>query len=188
MPSSGPERLVVVLGYSRGRKGELHPICAARLEHAAALAGENDVVLLSGWSRHSTALPEAELMRRAWPGATDALVCDPDARITAENAANAAAHARDLGVSDVVVVTSRWHRLRAGILFRSLLPDVRVSVEGARHAGASAGAAARARRLPARALPARPSAAPGGRAQRNRFLRRVRKPPRGSRRSTTGSS
>jgi uncharacterized SAM-binding protein YcdF (DUF218 family) len=132
MPSSGPKRLVVVLGYSRGRRGKLHPICAARLEHAAALAGENDVVLLSGWSRHSAALPEAELMRRAWPGATEALVCDPDARITAENAANAAAHARDLGVSDVVVVTSRWHRLRAGILFRSLLPDVRVSVEGAR--------------------------------------------------------
>jgi hypothetical protein len=131
MPSSAPERLVVVLGYSRGRKGELHPICAARLEHAAALAGANDVVLLSGWSRHPTALPEAELMRRAWTGATEGLICDPDARITAENAANAAAHARELGVSDVVVVTSRWHRLRAGILFRSLLPGVHVSVAGA---------------------------------------------------------
>ena len=131
MPSSAPERLVVVLGYSRGRKGELHPICAARLEHAAALAGENDVVLLSGWSRHPTALPEAELMRRAWPGATDALVCDPDARITAENAANAAAHARELGVGDVIVVTSRWHAPRAGILFRRLLPGVRVTVSGA---------------------------------------------------------
>ena len=132
MPSSAPERLVVVLGYSRGRKGELHPICAARLEHAAALVGEHDVVLLSGWSRHPTALPEAELMRRAWRGGTDGLICDPDARITAENAANAAVHARELGVSDVVVVTSRWHRLRTGILFRSLLPGVRVSVESAK--------------------------------------------------------
>jgi DUF218 domain len=130
--SSAPERLIVVLGYSRGRRGELHPICSARLEHAAALAGENDVVLLSGWSRHPTALPEAELMRRAWPGATDGLVCDPDARITAENAANAAAHARELGVQEVVVVTSRWHRLRTEILFRSLLPGVHVVVEGAR--------------------------------------------------------
>ena len=132
MPSSAPpERLVVVLGYSRGRKGELHPICAARLEHAAALVGENDVVLLSGWSRHPSALPEAELMRRAWTGSTEGLVCDPDARITAENAANAAMHAHELGVNEVVVVTSRWHRLRAGILFRSLLPGVEVSVEGA---------------------------------------------------------
>jgi len=71
-------------------------------------------------------------MRRAWTGATEGLVCDPDARITAENAANAAVHARELRVSEVVVVTSRWHRLRAGILFRSLLPGVRVSVSGAR--------------------------------------------------------
>jgi DUF218 domain-containing protein len=131
MSSTPPDRLVVVLGYSRGRKGELHPICAARLQHAAALVGEHDVVLLSGWSRHPSSLPEAELMRRAWTGATEGLVCDPDARITAENAANAAMHAHELGVREVVVVTSRWHRLRAGILFRSLLPDVRVSVEGA---------------------------------------------------------
>jgi hypothetical protein len=131
-PTSSAKRLVVVLGYSRGRTGELDPICAARLEHAAALAGENDVVLLSGWSRHPAALPEAELMRRAWRGTTDGLICDPDARITAENAANAAVHARELGVQDVVVVTSRWHRLRAGILFRSLLPGVRVSVSAAK--------------------------------------------------------
>lgn len=132
MPSSAPERLIVVLGYSRGRNGDLHPICAARLEHAAALAGEGDAVLLSGWSRHPTGLPEAELMRRAWVGGGATLICDPDARITAENAANAAAHARELGVRDVVVVTSSWHRLRARILFRSLLPGVRVSVAAAR--------------------------------------------------------
>ena len=69
-------------------------------------------------------------MRRAWPGTPEALLSDPDARI-AENAANAAAHARELGVSEVVVVTSSWHRVRAGVLFRSLLPDVRVSVVGA---------------------------------------------------------
>jgi hypothetical protein len=126
------KRLIVVLGYSRGRKGDLDPICAARLEHAAALAGENDVVLLSGWSRHPAALPEAELMRRAWTGVTDGLVCDPDASITADNAANAAVHARELGVNEVVVVTSKWHGRRAGILFRSLLPGVSVSVDGAR--------------------------------------------------------
>ena len=124
MPSSGPERagrLIVVLGYSDGRSSELHPICAARLEHAATLAGDGDAVLLSGWSRHPGRLPEAELMRRAWPGAQEALLSDPDARITAENAANAAAHASELGAREVVVV-----------LFRSLLPGVSVSVVGAR--------------------------------------------------------
>ena len=84
MPSFAP-RLIVVLGYSDGRSHELHPICAARLEHAAALAGEDDVVLLSGWSRHAGALPEAELMRRAWHGPEGALLSDPDARHTASH-------------------------------------------------------------------------------------------------------
>ena len=156
MPSSAPERLVVVLGYSRGRKGELHPICAARLEHAAALAGENDVVLLSGWSRHPTALPEAELMRRAWPGATDALVVRPRRagspprtrrtrpRMRASSASATSSSSRPGGT-----------RPRAGILFRSLLPGVRVTVSRRAHSRAAAAAAARAGRLPARPVPAR---------------------------------
>jgi uncharacterized SAM-binding protein YcdF (DUF218 family) len=132
---SSAHRLIVVLGYSHGRSHELHPICAARLDHAAGLVREGDAVLLSGWSRHPTRPPEAELMRRAWRGPATALLSDPDARITAENAANAAAHARELGVREVVVVTSSWHRARAGVLFRSLLPGIRVSVMGARTPG-----------------------------------------------------
>ena len=139
MPSSAPRpsasRLIVVLGYSDGGSRELHPICAARLQHAASLAQEGDAVLLSGWSRHPARLPEAELMRRAWPGSPESLISDPDARITAENAANAAAHARELGVQEVVVVTSSWHRPRAHVLFRSLLPDLQVTVVGARTPG-----------------------------------------------------
>lgn len=127
-----PDRLVVVLGYSSGRRDGLHPICSARLAHAARLAGEADAVLLSGWSRRPGVVPEAELMRRAWSGSSAALLCDPDARVTAENAANAAAHARELAVGSVLVVTSWWHRLRTRVLFRSLLPEVRVDVVAAR--------------------------------------------------------
>jgi uncharacterized SAM-binding protein YcdF (DUF218 family) len=134
-PASRRKRLIVVLGYSAGRRGELHPICAARLEHAAGLVGDGDVVLLSGWSRHPGRPAEAELMRRAWRGPAGSLISDPDARITAENAANAAAHARELGVEEVVVVTSTWHRARTRVLFRSLLPDVQVTVVGARTPG-----------------------------------------------------
>jgi uncharacterized SAM-binding protein YcdF (DUF218 family) len=132
---SSAHRLIVVLGYSDGRSRELHPICAARLEHAAGLAEEGDVVLFSGWSRHPSRLPEAELMRRAWPGPGESLISDPDARITAENAANAARHARELGVREVVVVTSSWHRARARVLFRSLLPGLQVKIVGARTPG-----------------------------------------------------
>jgi uncharacterized SAM-binding protein YcdF (DUF218 family) len=137
MPSSAPkpERLVVVLGYSEGRSRGLHPICAARLEHAERLTEEGDAVLLSGFSRRRGRLPEAELMRRAWRGPVGGLLCDPDARRTAENAVNAVAHARELGVKEVVVVTSVWHRRRAAVLFRSLLPGVRVSVVAARTPG-----------------------------------------------------
>jgi uncharacterized SAM-binding protein YcdF (DUF218 family) len=129
-----PDRLVVVLGYSGRRDDGLHPICSARLAHAAELAGDADVVLLSGASRRRGATAEAELMRRAWGGRSAALLCDPDARFTAENAANAAAHARELGVDSVLVVTSWWHRARARVLFRSLLPGVRVDVAAAQTA------------------------------------------------------
>jgi uncharacterized SAM-binding protein YcdF (DUF218 family) len=127
-----PDRLVVVLGYSSGRGDGLHPICAARLAHAARLAGATDAVLLSGSSRRRGVVAEAELMRRSWDGRSAALLCDPDARVTAENAANAATHARELAVGHVLVVTSWWHRLRARVLFRSLLPGFRVDVVAAR--------------------------------------------------------
>jgi uncharacterized SAM-binding protein YcdF (DUF218 family) len=126
------KRLVVVLGFSGRRSGELHPICAARLERAARLAEGDDAVVLTGWARRGGRLPEAELMRAAWPGPERPFILDTDARTTAENAANAAVHAGELGAREVVVITSSWHRLRTRILFRSLLPGVRVSVVGAR--------------------------------------------------------
>ena len=61
------------------------------------------------------------------------LVCDPEARHTAENAANVAAAARDLGAEEPVVVTSPWHRRRARILVGAALrgSDIRFSIETA---------------------------------------------------------
>jgi hypothetical protein len=115
------ERVVAVLGYSGRDTSKLHPICAGRLAHAQELAGDGDTVILSGWARHPSGTSEAELMRQAWtvPGAV--LVSDRTAGTTAGNAANVAAAAEALGASELVVVTSRWHRRRAGILFRSAL-------------------------------------------------------------------
>ena len=72
-------------------------------------------------------------MLRAWAGPRRPLVSDPHSRITAENAAHAAALARALRVQEVVVVTSRWHRLRTWLLFRAVLrgSGARLEIEAA---------------------------------------------------------
>jgi DUF218 domain len=105
--------VIAVLGYSRrAAHTDLHPVCADRLAHAQTLATPAGTVILSG---------EADLMRAAWTGPDVVLVCDPDSRSTSDNARNVAAAARELGATEVVLVTSRWHGLRAGILLRAAL-------------------------------------------------------------------
>jgi uncharacterized SAM-binding protein YcdF (DUF218 family) len=126
------ERVVAVLGYSGRDTSRLHAICAGRVAHARTLAGDGQAVILSGWARRPAGTSEAELMREAWGTTGAALHCDRTARSTAANAANVAAAVDALGAQEVVVVTSRWHRPRARILFRSALPrNVRLSVVGA---------------------------------------------------------
>ncbi len=115
-------RVLAVLGYSAGGAG-LHPVCAARLERAAAEAEDDDIVVLTGWARRKGRPSEAELMTRAWRGPSEHVVVDPSARTTAGNAAQVAALARRLGAGEVLVVTSRWHAARAGVFFRALLRD-----------------------------------------------------------------
>jgi uncharacterized SAM-binding protein YcdF (DUF218 family) len=107
-------RLVVVLGYSDRRGRDLHPICSARLEAAASATRGDDAVLLSG-------KPEARVMRAAWTGSAEQVLVDLEARNTAESAVQTARLVRELGADEVVVVTSWWHRRRAGLLFNILL-------------------------------------------------------------------
>ena len=111
-------RLVAVLGYSPRRGDGIHPVCAARLAAAEAIAREEDVVLLSGWSRRTTREAEAELMARAWRGPAVRIVRDADARHTAENAVAVRRVAGAVGATEIVVVTSWWHRRRAEALVR----------------------------------------------------------------------
>ena len=128
------ERLVAVLGYSgRGYVAaapDLRAAACARARQLAADGADGDPVRLG-------AAPEAD-----GRGGADArgvgnerrrAAQRPTARSTAGNAANVAAAADALGVSELVVVTSRWHRPRARILFRAALRGrkVRLSVEGA---------------------------------------------------------
>jgi uncharacterized SAM-binding protein YcdF (DUF218 family) len=127
------ERVVAVLGYSGRDSSRLHPICAGRLARAQELAADGETVILSGWARRAAGTSEAELMRRAWTAPGVVLVSDRTARTTAGNAANVAAAAQALGATEIVVVTSRWHRRRAAMLFRAALRGrpVRLRVEGA---------------------------------------------------------
>ena len=105
------DRLIVVLGYSDRRERGLHPICAARLAHAATVSTERDVVVLSGWARTPGAVPEAELMADAWQGTCHELVIDPDARHTVGNATNAIDDlARTASTADLRLDVSRDRR------------------------------------------------------------------------------
>ena len=74
-------RVVVVLGYSDGAHGELHPTCAERLACAAGVTTDGDVVVLSGWARTSGAQSEAELMRADAPEGLKAGVTARTARM-----------------------------------------------------------------------------------------------------------
>ena len=137
------KRVVVVLGYSDGRGGELHPICAARLETAAEVATDEDVVVLSGWARSHETPSEAELMAAAWHGSSRELVVDPDARTTVENMANALDDVLRVGAREVVVVTSSWHAPRATAALRWFLRHTGVRVRSAVPADRSARASLR---------------------------------------------
>ena len=135
---------MAVLGYSvRGGRG-LHPVCRARVQEAARLSRDDDLVVLSGWARTAEASSEAALMRDAWTGTASRVLLDDGAHHTAQNAAHVAAIARDAGAGEVLVVTSRWHARRAAVAFRALLrgTGIRVAVAGAPGPG---GVRARAR-------------------------------------------
>jgi uncharacterized SAM-binding protein YcdF (DUF218 family) len=124
-------RVIVVLGYSDGGRGTIHPVCAARVKRAGEISTANDVVVLSGWARVAGTRSEAHLMEAAWTGAAAELVVDPDARTTVGNARNALDDIRRVGAQEVVVVTSRWHAARARAAFRLLLWRHRVAVRTA---------------------------------------------------------
>jgi uncharacterized SAM-binding protein YcdF (DUF218 family) len=114
-------RLVAVLGYSDRTTPGLHEVCAARLEQAAGEVRPGDTVLLSGWARTRRRRSEATLMAQAWSGLADRVVLDEGARTTHGNTRRAAAVASELGVDQIVVVTSGWHARRAGALARAAL-------------------------------------------------------------------
>ncbi|MBA3333562.1 MAG: YdcF family protein [Actinobacteria bacterium] len=128
MTKLGSARLIAVLGYSSRRGGdELHRVCAARLVRAGREALPGDTVFLSGWRRPRRPISEAELMAGAWNGDLHQVLVDDVSRSTYGNVRAAAAAARKLGVSEVVLVTSGWHSRRASVLLEAAYGD-RVSL------------------------------------------------------------
>jgi len=116
-------RLLLVLGYSPRRANGLHPVCAARVECATALAQGDDVVVFSGTDA------EVELMAAAW-GAGPGVVRRDRASRTADSAVAAARITGEVGADDVLVVTSWWHRPRATLMVRAALLRRPVRVRG----------------------------------------------------------
>lgn len=81
-------------------------------------AGVAPCILLSGGG---STLPEAEVMRRLAITAgipESALLLEPMSRNTHENAIQSARLLAACGVTGVVLVTDRYHALRARVLFR----------------------------------------------------------------------
>jgi uncharacterized SAM-binding protein YcdF (DUF218 family) len=119
-------RVIVVLGYHEigddGRHG-ISPICRAAVRRAEALAAEAPprAVIFTGWSS-TGGPPEAEQMAAEWQGRSDvALIREPQAVNTAENAVRSLELVRAIdGASEVVLVCSIRHFPRVRFFFDRL--------------------------------------------------------------------
>jgi uncharacterized SAM-binding protein YcdF (DUF218 family) len=123
---SAPDRVIVVLGYHEmgddGRHG-ISSICRAAVRRAEELAAREPprAVIFTGWSSNGGA-PEAEQMAEEWHGPPEvAVIREPHAVNTAENAVRSLELVRALdGASEVVLVCSIRHFPRARFLFGRL--------------------------------------------------------------------
>lgn len=110
---------LVVLGQSRGER--ISPTCrrlVAEAEHVAHTL-RPDVVIFSGWSPVGGP-SEAEQMWELWDGPPAALVIEPTAETTAQNAARTLPLALEHRLGRVVVVSTPLHRYRVRWFFRAL--------------------------------------------------------------------
>ena len=120
------DRVIVVLGYHEigddGTHG-LSPICLAALRRAEVLAERETprAVIFTGWSSRGGP-SEADQMAEQWRGRRDiALIREPHAANTAENAVRSLALVQELeGASEVVVVCSIRHFPRVRFFVRRL--------------------------------------------------------------------
>ena len=117
------DRVIVVLGYHEiGEHGEhgISSICRAAIRRAEAIAAEAPprAVIFTGWSSNGGPA-EADQMAEEWKGSHDvALIREPQAVNTAENAVRSLALVQAIeGASEVVLVCSIRHFPRVRFLF-----------------------------------------------------------------------
>ena len=129
---TAPDRVIVVLGYHQiGEQGEhgISPICRAAIRRAEALAAEAPprAVIFTGWSS-SGGPAEADQMAEEWKGPQDvALIREPRAVNTAENAVRSLAIVQAIeGASEVVLVCSIRHFPRVRFFFARLYRKLRL--------------------------------------------------------------
>ena len=120
------DRVIVVLGYRDiGEDGShgITTICRAGVRRAESLAldGRTRGVIFTGWSVDGGPT-EADQMAAAWNGRRDiALIREPTATNTAENAVRSLQLVRELeGVSEVFVICAIHHLFRVRFLFGEL--------------------------------------------------------------------
>jgi uncharacterized SAM-binding protein YcdF (DUF218 family) len=125
-PDGVSDRVIVVLGYHEiGGDGShrISSICRAAVRRAEALAAEARprAVIFTGWSS-SGGPAEADQMAEEWKGRRDvALLREPRAINTAENAVRSLALVQTIdGASEVVLVCSIRHFPRVRFLFDRL--------------------------------------------------------------------
>ena len=123
-PDGVPDRVIVVLGYHEIRDDGWHgisSICRAAVRRAEELAADVPprAVIFTGWSSNGGPA-EADQMAEEWKGRRDiALIREPQAVNTAENAIRSLALVRTIeGASEVVLVCSIRHFPRARFMFR----------------------------------------------------------------------
>ena len=143
---------VIVLGTGLGKRGQVTPLLASRLERGrevwAALAarGGRPVMIVSGGQGSDERVPEAEamaayLIERGFPA--DQLACEDRSSTTEENLAFSKAIMDEAGSASsnnsnkrgprCVIVTSNYHVFRTAIIARKT--GIRGQVTGARTAG-----------------------------------------------------
>ena len=115
---------------TRGMHGELLPIAEARARAAIGEYGRRPnckIVVTGGHGRHfnTSGVPHAQHVARflvAHGVAREDLILVDDTGNTVEDAAHAVSVVARFGVRVLCVVTSDFHRERAGMIFRAFYP------------------------------------------------------------------